>query len=209
MSNITKQTKIGLKISIYFCLFLLVVSLFFMRNDWSAAGALMGKLSIYVFWSIAIAGILKRFRVKGFWQRVQQNLMANRRQLGILTFMLGLTHFFWSKVFDTILNGPPETIPSYQPFGLLALFLCLPLAITSNRFSVQKLGRFWQTLHYLVYPIMFLLIFHISLQGEDFQIFGIDFSLRNTVLFGIPSLTILILQIVSHFYDKKIKTRAV
>ncbi len=209
MSNITKQTKIGLKVSIYFCLFLLVVSLFVMRNNWSTAGAWMGRLSIYVFWLIAIAGILKRFRVKGFLNRVQQVLMANRRQLGILMFMLGLTHFLWSKVFDNILNGSPQSIPTYQPLGLLALFLCLPLAITSNRFSVKKLGKFWQILHYLVYPVMFLLAFHTSLQGKDFQAFGIDFSLGNTVFYGLPSLTILILQIVSHFYDKKMKTRAV
>ena len=115
----------------------------------------------------------------------------------------------WSKVFDNILHGVPQNVPAYQPLGLLALFLCLPLAITSNRFSVKKLGKFWQVLHYLVYPVMFLLAFHTSLQGKDFQAFGIDFSLGNTVFYGIPSLTILILQIVSHFHDKKTKARSV
>ncbi len=209
MSNITKRTKIGLKASIYFCLFVLVVSLFFRQNNWSAVGAWMGKLSIYIFWLIAIAGILKRFRVKGFLYRLQQVLIANRRQLGILMFTLGLTHFFWSKVFADTLHGSPQNIPTYQPLGFLALVLCLPLAIASNRFSIRKLGKLWQILHYLVYPVMFILAFHTSLQGEDFQIFGIYFSLRNTVFYGIPSLTILILQIGSHFYDKKMKTRSV
>jgi len=202
MSNITRQTKIGLKISIYFCLFLLVVSLFFMRSDWSTAGAWMGRLSICVFWLIAIAGILQRFRVKGFLSRVQQVLMANRRHLGILMFMLGFTHFLWSKVFYTVVHGSPQNIPTYQTLGLLALFLCLPLAITSNRFSVKKLGKFWKILHYLVYPVMFLLAFHTSLQGEDFQVFRIYFSLGNTIFYGIPSLSILILQIVSHFHKR-------
>ena len=41
-----------------------------------------------------------------------------------------------------------------RPFitvGMATFLILLALAVTSNRFSIRKLGRKWQTLHRLVY----------------------------------------------------------
>ena len=77
----------------------------------------MGKFAIYVFWLIALAGILQRFRVKGFLKKVQNVLLPNRRQLGILMFVLSFTHYSWSKGFSIISNGIPSSLPLFQIFG--------------------------------------------------------------------------------------------
>lgn len=184
---------------IYIQILVFVISIFFLNKDFWLLGAFSGKFAIYVFWIIAIPGILQRFRVKKTLQKVQLFLMKNRRYLGIIMFNFAFIHYMWLKGFNIIKYGLPEFIPNYQIFGMLALTLSLPLVITSNNFSVKKLGKFWKTLHYLVYPIMFLLVLHTSLQGRDYAL-----------IYGLPSAFILILQIYSQFYsfsNKSITTK--
>ncbi len=194
-----------LKSIIYIQLVVLIVSFFFIRQDFSLAGAFMGKFAIYVFWLIALAGILQRFKVRGFLKKVQNVLLPNRRQLGILMFLLAFTHYMWNKGFSIILSGPPASMPLFQVFGFIALVLSFPLLITSNNYSVKKLGKFWKVLHRLVYPIMFLLVLHTAMQGTDFQILGMDFGIDYTLSYALPSLIILIVQIASHIYSIKNK----
>jgi len=120
-------------------------------------------------------------------------------------FFLATTHYFWNKGFFTIQYGLPSTIPLFQIFGMMALVLTIPLVLSSNNYSVKKLGKFWKILHYLVYPIMFLLVLHTATQGTDFQIFGVNFGIDYTVSYALPSLVILILQIASHIYYRRQK----
>lgn len=44
--------------------------------------------------------------------------------------------------------------------GWLALFIFLPLAITSNDWSVRKMGRFWKTLQRFVYAAALATLLH-------------------------------------------------
>jgi DMSO/TMAO reductase YedYZ heme-binding membrane subunit len=199
--------KQNLKFFIYFQLFILIISFFFISNNYYLLGAWMGKFAIYVFWLIAIAGILQRFKVTGFLKTIQNVLISNRRQLGIIMFVFAFTHYMWSKGFSIILYGIPSSIPLFQIFGFIALVLSFPLLLTSNNYSVKKLGKFWKVLHKLVYPVMFLLILHTSMQGADFQILGLDFGIEYTLSYGIPSLAILILQIYSHYYQSRLKIK--
>ena len=48
----------------------------------------------------------------------------------------------------------------YIIVGTLAYIGLLALAVTSNRFSIRKLGRKWKTLHRLVYAILLLALLH-------------------------------------------------
>ena len=50
--------------------------------------------------------------------------------------------------------------------GGIALFAMIPLAITSNRWSMRLLGRNWKRLHMLVYGIAILLIAHLFFLGQ-------------------------------------------
>ena len=157
-------------------------------------GAFSGKFSIWVFWIIAIPGIFQRLRVKNKLQKIQLFLMKYRRYLGIIMFNFAFIHFMWMRGFDILQSGIPSNIPLYQVFGSLALILITPLFLTSNNFSVRKLGKSWKTIHTLVYPVMFLLVLHTALQGRDYAL-----------IYGFPSAIILIIQIYSHIYAAKIK----
>lgn len=182
------------KIFIYVQIIVFIISLFFYDYNLKLAGAFSGKFSIWVFWVIAIPGIFQRFRVKNKLQKIQLFLMKYRRYLGIAMFNFAFIHFMWMRGFDMIRLGIPSNIPLYQLFGSLALILITPLFLTSNNFSVKKLGKYWKTLHTLVYPVMFLLVLHTTLQGRDYAL-----------IYGLPSAIILIIQIYSHIYTSKIK----
>lgn len=196
------KVKTLLKVLIYLQIVVLAISFFFINWNWTLAGAWMGKLAIYTFWLIAIGGILQRLQMQGFWQKVRTIIIPNRRELGILMFLLSLSHFFWSKGFKVLL-GITQSLPLFQVFGLLALLLATPLFLTSNNYSVRKLGKNWKKLHRLVYPIMFLLILHTAMQGRDFQIFGLYFGWEYTLSYALPSLVLLVLQIISLFLSFK------
>lgn len=89
-------------------------------------------------------------RVTG-WHRVIQY----RRMLGLYAFFYGTLHFFTYFAFD--LNFTPREAlvdVAKRPFitaGFVALVAMLPLALTSTRGWIRRLGRKWQALHRLVY----------------------------------------------------------
>lgn len=87
-----------------------------------------------------------------------------RRMLGLFSFFylllhlisyLWLDHFFdWSEIWTDIVKRPFITI------GMISFLALIPLAITSNRFSMRALGKKWRQLHLLVYPITILAVVH-------------------------------------------------
>jgi sulfoxide reductase heme-binding subunit YedZ len=60
----------------------------------------------------------------------------------------------WSSVINEIIEK------KYIAVGFIALLGLLPLALTSNRWSIRKLGKKWKPLHRLVYPLTLLVIVH-------------------------------------------------
>lgn len=88
------------------------------------------------------------------------NLLKFRRAIGVTAFFLVLAHFtVWAlldvgtfaRVWADIVKRP------YVTFGMGALVLLLPLAVTSNNLSIRKLGgAAWRKLHKLVYPAAIL-----------------------------------------------------
>ena len=80
-----------------------------------------------------------------------------RKMLGLYAFLyvclhftiyIWLDHFFdWTRIWQDIAKRPYVTV------GFAAFMLLVPLALTSNKFSIRKLtGKRWQQLHWLVYP---------------------------------------------------------
>ena len=59
-----------------------------------------------------------------------------------------------AAIFEDIVKRPYITI------GMLALLLLIPLAVTSTNGMMRRLGRRWQTLHRLIYPIAILGVWH-------------------------------------------------
>jgi len=97
-------------------------------------------------------------------------LAKHRRTLGLYAFAYGLLHLSvwvlldvqliiseyvgWDVVQKDLLKRPYITI------GMLALLLMLPLALTSTKGMIKRLGKSWAKLHKLVYVIVILGLLH-------------------------------------------------
>ncbi|OYR13948.1 protein-methionine-sulfoxide reductase heme-binding subunit MsrQ [Brucella grignonensis] len=83
------------------------------------------------------------------------SLLRYRRAFGLLAFYYVLMHFTVYMVLDQALSIPAVVADIVRrPFitiGMISLALLVPLALTSNNWSIRKLGRRWVTLHKLVY----------------------------------------------------------
>ena len=101
------------------------------------------------------------------------NLIKFRRALGLLAFIFVSLHLLvWlvldvgilSQIWADILKRPYITIG-------MAGFACLvPLAATSNNFSIRKLGATWRKLHRLTYLAAILAGVHFIWLVKGFQI---------------------------------------
>jgi sulfoxide reductase heme-binding subunit YedZ len=101
------------------------------------------------------------------------NLIKFRRALGLLAFIYVSLHLLvWlvldvgilSQIWADILKRPYITIG-------MAGFACLvPLAATSNNFSIRKLGGTWRKLHRLTYLAAILAGVHFIWLVKGFQI---------------------------------------
>jgi sulfoxide reductase heme-binding subunit YedZ len=87
-----------------------------------------------------------------------------RRMLGLFAFFYALLHFTVYLSLDLEFNfGTFFKDVAKRPYitiGLLALLLLIPLAVTSTNRMMRRLGRRWQKLHRLVYPIAILAVWH-------------------------------------------------
>lgn len=87
-------------------------------------------------------------------QHIGVNLLKFRRAIGLLAFIYVALHLLvWlvldvgilSQIWADILKRPYITI------GMAAFVMLIPLAVTSNNWSVRRLGPAWRRLHRLVY----------------------------------------------------------
>ncbi|KZS57385.1 protein-methionine-sulfoxide reductase heme-binding subunit MsrQ [Rhizobium anhuiense] len=85
------------------------------------------------------------------------NYLRYRRALGLLTFYYALMHFTVYMVLDqamdisAVINDVLKR--PFIMFGMAALAMLIPLALTSNNFSIRRLGKNWIWLHRLIYII--------------------------------------------------------
>jgi len=95
-------------------------------------------------------------------------LLRYRRMLGLFAFFYALFHFSafiwlehffdWTELGEDILKRPFITL------GMAAWLTLLPLAVTSSRWAVRRLGyRRWATLHRLVYFAAISAVIHFFL----------------------------------------------
>ncbi|WP_233453302.1 protein-methionine-sulfoxide reductase heme-binding subunit MsrQ [Gluconobacter thailandicus] len=98
---------------------------------------------------------------------VSFNLLRFRRLTGLLAFFYAVLHLaayvaldlqFDVRIFWRDLTHRPFII-----LGMAALALLLPLALTSNRFSMKRLRRGWKRMHRLVYGAAVLAGIHLFL----------------------------------------------
>jgi len=91
-------------------------------------------------------------------------LIRYRRMLGLFTFFYVSLHFVTYIWLDQFFD-PAAIVKDIikRPFitvGFAAFVLLIPLAATSTRAMIRRLGRRWQQLHRLVYAIAILGVVH-------------------------------------------------
>jgi methionine sulfoxide reductase heme-binding subunit len=99
---------------------------------------------------VATLAITPLRRLTG-WNRVVQY----RRMLGLYAFFYAFAHFLTYLVLDQSLAfGQMLRDVAKRPFitmGFIAFVLMIPLAVTSTKGWIRRLGRQWQVLHRLIY----------------------------------------------------------
>jgi len=85
------------------------------------------------------------------------NWVRYRRALGLLAFWYVTMHFAAYMVLDKrlALDVIVEDIVKrwFITIGMAAFVALIPLALTSNRWSIRRLGSGWTELHKLIYPV--------------------------------------------------------
>ena len=101
------------------------------------------------------------------------NLLKFRRAIGLMAFFYVAAHLLvWlvldvqilSQIWADILKRPYITV------GMAAFVLMIPLALTSNNWSVRRLGPSWRKLHKLTYGAALLGGLHFVMLSKGFQL---------------------------------------
>ena len=92
------------------------------------------------------------------------DLIRYRRMLGLFAFFYACLHFttyVWlDQFFDPAAIARDIVKRPFITVGFSAFVLLIPLAATSTHAMMRRLGRRWQQLHRLIYPIALLGVVH-------------------------------------------------
>lgn len=122
---------------------------------------------------IALQLLIAGLAVTPLRKKLGVNLLKFRRAIGVMAFFYVAAHLLvWlvldvqilSQIWADILKRPYITV------GMLGFVLMIPLAVTSNTWSVRKLGPRWRQLHKLTYVAVLLGGLHFVLLAKGFQI---------------------------------------
>lgn len=127
-----------------------------------------------------------------------KELLQRRKALGNYGFMYAALHVTtfvgldYGFNFISILRDVGTKW--YIIIGLIAFLLLLPLAITSFKYWMKRLGKNWKRLHKLVYIISPLVAIHflLSVKGDLTRLQG---NIGQPILYGSIALFLLILRI--------------
>ncbi|MBT8060507.1 MAG: sulfoxide reductase heme-binding subunit YedZ, partial [Gammaproteobacteria bacterium] len=115
-------------------------------------------------------------------------LLRFRRMLGLFAFFYISLHFLVYSGLDqrfdlgVILEDIADR--PYITVGFAALLLLVPLALTSTRGMMRRLGGRWQKLHRLVYPAAILGVWHFYWQVKLDTLEALVYAIILAVLLG-------------------------
>jgi len=123
-----------------------------------------GEIAIWTLGSVLALTPLRTLFPKS---RLVGALNRHSRYLGVTACLYGLLHFSCHILYEGGWNGLLRSFS--KPFiwlGFTGLTILVILALTSNNWSVRKLGRNWKRLHRLAYLAAALLLLHQSIAGK-------------------------------------------
>ncbi len=137
-----------------------------------------GEITLWLLILVFLATPMQRILRFGY-------LVKFRRQVGVAMFIYGMIHLvlyltaYLGWDIDALIKDFIER--PYIIVGGVGLLLAMPLAFTSNSWSVKWMGPRWKALHILVYGIAPLAVLHVAMQVKvDFTesiIYGVLFAL--------------------------------
>lgn len=122
---------------------------------------------------VALQFLIAGLAITPLRRHIGINLLRFRRAIGLLAFTYVSLHLaVWllldlqdaARIWADIIKRPFVTV------GFAAFVLMLPLAATSNDFSLRRLGPRWRRLHRLVYPVAALAGVHFIWLSKGFQL---------------------------------------
>ncbi len=120
-----------------------------------------------------------------------RQVLPLRRWLGLYAFAFACLHLLTfvglDYQFDLVAIGQEIIEKRYILVGLTAFLILLPLAITSTRGWMQRLGKQWKRLHRLVYVAALLAVLHYA--------WVVKADIRVPVLYGVVILLLLTLRL--------------
>lgn len=118
-------------------------------------------------------------------------LIRYRRMLGLYAFFYACLHFLsylildqffdWVAIWRDVLKRPYITI------GTAAFVLMIPLAVTSTKKMMQRLGKKWKRLHSLIYVVGTLGVLHF--------LWLVKADIREPMIMGIILISLLLLRV--------------
>lgn len=119
-------------------------------------------------------------------------IIQYRRMLGLYTFFYASLHFLCYFVLDQFFDFP-EIIGDiikrpYITLGLSAFLLLIPLAVTSTKKMMARLGKHWKQLHRLIYISATLAVLHF--------LWLVKADIREPAIYGTILVSLLLLRVV-------------
>ncbi|MDC3084382.1 sulfoxide reductase heme-binding subunit YedZ [Gammaproteobacteria bacterium] len=101
------------------------------------------------------------------------NFIRFRRAFGLMSFFYIILHFStwllldmqlrWIEIVESLTRKP------FIVFGMIGFLLLIPLAATSNNYSMKRLGKYWPKLHKLIYAAIILGGVHYLMMEKTLQ----------------------------------------
>jgi len=101
------------------------------------------------------------------------NFIRFRRAFGLMSFFYIVLHFStwllldmqlrWVEIVESLTRKP------FIVFGMMGFLLLIPLAATSNNYSMKRLGKYWPKLHKLIYAAIILGGVHYLMMEKTLQ----------------------------------------
>ena len=101
------------------------------------------------------------------------NFIRFRRAFGLMSFFYIVLHFStwllldmqlrWVEIVESLTRKP------FIVFGMMGFLLLIPLAATSNNYSMKRLGKYWPKLHKLIYVAIILFGIHYLMMEKTLQ----------------------------------------
>ena len=116
-----------------------------------------GTWALVLLWAVLMVTPVRRL---SGWT----GLVRHRRALGLYAFFYTVLHVIawglWDRggVWASMWNDLWQR--DFIGIGALAVLCLVPLALTSTRGWIRRLGRWWTRLHWLVYPAAILSVWH-------------------------------------------------